>query len=60
MLTEILHYTAENLPIEDLVEILPKDHENSEKYLSIAHNNAQANHIKTLIMVTGKQLLASL
>lgn len=60
MLTEILHYTAENLPIEDLIDVLPKDHEDSEKFLSIAHNNAQANHIRTLIMVTGKQLLASL
>lgn len=60
LFSDILHYIAENLNIEDLVDIIPKDYDDAERYFSLAQNNAQANHLKTLIMITGKQLLASM
>ncbi|KAK6641856.1 hypothetical protein RUM44_013574 [Polyplax serrata] len=60
LLSEILHHIVENLNIEDVVDIIPNDYEEAERYFALAQNNAQANHLKTLIMITGKQLLASI
>lgn len=60
LISEILHHIVENLNIEDVVDIIPNDYEEAERYFALAQNNAQANHLKTLIMITGKQLLASI
>lgn len=58
---ETLKYAAEVLPLQSLLSILPKnDDELVESYSEICGRIVHAEHVKSLLMETGSQLLSSL
>ncbi|XP_049805068.1 Hermansky-Pudlak syndrome 3 protein homolog [Schistocerca nitens] len=61
VMNEILTYLAQTYPLESLCQMLPAGTE--YQYASFIHMGQQvthANHIRSLIMITGRQLLGTL
>ncbi|KAJ8683042.1 hypothetical protein QAD02_018834 [Eretmocerus hayati] len=56
-----LKYAAEILSLKSLHQILPKDNEETfQKYSEICGQIVHSEHVKSLLMETGRQLLSSL
>lgn len=62
----MLEYLSHNLCVKELCSILPaesltnKDHNEYQMYVITCQKINQANQIKSMVMATGQQLLASL
>lgn len=63
---DILEYLSHNMCVEDLCNVLPSesssniDHDEYQTYVITCQKINQANQIKSMVMATGQQLLASL
>lgn len=66
MLLDLLEYLSHNMCVEDLCSILLAEnssnlnHEEYQTYVITCQKINQANQIKSMVMATGQQLLASL
>ncbi|XP_024937970.1 uncharacterized protein LOC112493944 [Cephus cinctus] len=61
IMQEILTYLAENMPLTVLRLILPKECQIAyQRYIGICSPIVHANHVKSLIIKTGQQLLCTL
>jgi len=62
----MLEYLSHNMCVEDLCSVLPEDsstdigHDEYQTYVITCQKINQANQIKSMVMATGQQLLASL
>lgn len=65
-LTDLLEYLSHNMCVEDLCSIILAEnssnlnHEEYQTYVITCQKINQANQIKSMVMATGQQLLASL
>lgn len=63
---DMLEYLSHNMCVEDLCNILPEEsstnigHDEYQTYVITCQKINQANQIKSMVMATGQQLLASL
>lgn len=66
LLIDMLEYLSHTMCVEDLCSILPTesskhtDHDDYQTYVLTCQRINQANQIKSMVMATGQQLLASL
>ncbi|XP_026822959.1 uncharacterized protein LOC113560996 [Rhopalosiphum maidis] len=66
VLHDMLEYLSHNMCVEDLCSVLPEDsstdigHDEYQTYVITCQKINQANQIKSMVMATGQQLLASL
>ncbi|XP_058797325.1 BLOC-2 complex member HPS3 [Phymastichus coffea] len=58
---DTLKYAAEILPLKSLHYILPKDDDETfQRYIDVCGQIVHAEHVKSLLMETGRQLLSTL
>lgn len=66
MFLDILEYLSHNMCVEELCSVLPEgtsakiEHDEYQIYVITCQKINQANQIKSMVMATGQQLLASL
>lgn len=66
MVLDLLEYLSQNMTVEELCSILSNDnstnisHNEYQTYIITCRKINQANQIKSMVMATGQQLLASL
>lgn len=61
IMKETLTYLAQTLPLDELCRVLPKEDEAAyRRYTDACRRAGHADHVKSLIVATGHQLLATL
>lgn len=66
MVLDLLEYLSQNMCVEELCSVLPVEnstnisHNEYQTYIITCRKINQANQIKSMVMATGQQLLASL
>lgn len=66
LVLDVLEYLSHNMNVEDFCKVLPVENptdigqDEYQTYVITCQKINQANQIKSMVMVTGQQLLASL